>query len=126
MKKNIKKEKFGVSININLKKQMYEYCEKNNIQLSKFVEMLLDDFFKKEELQNINTVIEKIDDLTKKINLMSKDIGNNLNLTNTLCVYSEISNCIDIENEKSLAYKESKNIINAKINNYKQNKNFRG
>lgn len=126
MKKNIKKEKFGVSININLKKQMYEYCEKNNIQLSKFVEMLLDDFFKKEELQNINTVIEKIDDLTKKINLMSKDIGNNLNLTNTLCVYSEISNCIEVENEKSLAYKESKNIINAKINNYKQNKNFRG
>ena len=126
MKKNIKKEKFGVSININLKKQMYEYCEKNNIQLSKFVEMLLDDFFKKEELQNINTVIEKIDDLTKKINLISKDIGNNLNLTNTLCVYSEIFNCIEVENEKSLAYKESKNIINAKINNYKQNKNFRG
>lgn len=126
MKKNIKKEKFGVSININLKKQMYEYCEKNNIQLSKFVEMLLDDFFKKEELQNINTVIEKIDDLTKKINLMSKDIGNNLNLTNTLCVYSEISNCIEVENEKSLAYKESKNIINERINNSKQNKNFRG
>lgn len=126
MKKNIKKEKFGVSININLKKQMYEYCEKNNIQLSKFVEMLLDDFFKNEELQNINTVIEKIDDLTKKINLISKDIGNNLNLTNTLCVYSEISNCIEVENEKSLAYKESKNIINERINNSKQNKNFRG
>ena len=124
--RKVRKEKFGVSINIDLKKQMYEYCEKNNIQLSKFVEMLLDDFFKNEELQNINTVIEKIDDLTKKINLISKDIGNNLNLTNTLCVYSEIFNCIEVENEKSLAYKESKNIINAKINNYKQNKNFRG
>ncbi len=115
--RKVRKEKFGVSINIDLKKQMYEYCEKNNIQLSKFVEMLLDDFFKNEELQNINTVIEKIDDLTKKINLISKDIGNNLNLTNTLCVYSEIFNCIEVENEKSLAYKESKNIIEDKIKN---------
>lgn len=124
--RKVRKEKFGVSINIDLKKQMYEYCEKNNIQLNKFIELLLTDFFNKEETQNINCVIEKVSELTKKINLMSKDIENNLNLTNTLCVYSEISNCIDIENEKSIAYKESKNIIEERINNFKQNKNYRG
>ncbi len=124
--RKVRKEKFGVSINIDLKKQMYEYCEKNNIQLNKFIELLLTDFFNKEETQNINCVIEKVSELTKKINLMSKDIENNLNLTNTLCVYSEISNCIDIENEKSIAYKESKNIIDERINNFKQNKNYRG